>query len=177
MEDSAIARYICERFPGIVPVAAWGEISFFYNPRQALPPGVCFATLKAKDGDNDKASNLSRPSVFHLNIGIGKAKYRTLFGPPPARPLQRCRKDRSRLHCPGCAASTPGVRLDGLGQCAQPQPSHLRVGEASARRGPRIGGSQVPQAGSDSMSPDNSFKGVAHAASNRPRGARSPRLR
>ena len=69
-----------------MPVVAWGETSFFYNPGQALPRGVYFATLKAKDGDNDRASNLSRPLVFRLNIGISKPTYRSLFGPPPARP-------------------------------------------------------------------------------------------
>lgn len=86
MEEAAIARYICESFPGIMPVVAWGETSFFYNPGQALPRGVYFATLKAKDGDNDRASNLSRPLAFRLNIGISKPTYRSLFGPPPARP-------------------------------------------------------------------------------------------
>ena len=86
MEESAIARYICETFSGIVPVAAWGETSFFYNPGRALPRGVYFATLKAKDGDNDKASSLNRPGVFRLNIGISKPTYQSLFGEPPARP-------------------------------------------------------------------------------------------
>ena len=86
MEESTIARYICESLPGIVPMAGWGETSFFYNPGQALPRGVYFATLKAKDGDNDRASCLDRPSVFRLNIGISKLSYRSLFGSPPKRP-------------------------------------------------------------------------------------------
>lgn len=86
MEESAIAGYLCESFAGIVPVAAWGETSFFYNPGRALPRGVYFATLKAKDGDNDRASNLNRPTVFRLNIGISKPTYRSLIGPPPTRP-------------------------------------------------------------------------------------------
>jgi hypothetical protein len=86
MEESTIAGYICENFPGIIATAAWGETSFFYNPGKALPRGVYFATLKAKDGDNDRASDLNRPSVFRLNIGVSKATYHRLFGPPPARP-------------------------------------------------------------------------------------------
>ncbi|MDQ3289550.1 MAG: DUF6194 family protein [Pseudomonadota bacterium] len=86
VEESAIARYICDSFAGIVPVTAWGEASFFYNPRRALPRGVYFATLKNKDGDNDRASDLDRPAVFRLNIGISKATYRQLVGPLPARP-------------------------------------------------------------------------------------------
>lgn len=86
MEESAITRYICDSFSGIVPVAAWGETSFFYNPGHALPRGIYFATLKAKDGANDKASRLDRPGVFRINIGISKPTYRSLFGQPPARP-------------------------------------------------------------------------------------------
>lgn len=87
MEESSIARYIRESFDGIAPVAAWGETSFFYNPGQALPRGVYFATLKGKDGNNDRASALGRPGVFRLNIGISRPTYRSLFGPPPARPV------------------------------------------------------------------------------------------
>ena len=86
MEEAAVVQYILRSFPGIVPVAAWGETSFFYNPGRALPRGVYFATLKAKDGENDRASRLDRPGVFRLNIGISKTTYRSLFGPPPARP-------------------------------------------------------------------------------------------
>jgi hypothetical protein len=86
MKESEIAQYICDTYLGIVPIAAWGETSFFYNPGRALPRGVYFATLKAKDGENDKASGLHRPEVFRLNIGISKASYRALFGPPPTRP-------------------------------------------------------------------------------------------
>lgn len=87
MDDSLITRYISGRFAGIVPVAAWGETSFFYNPGRALPRGVYFATLKSKDGNNDRASDLDRPAVFRLNIGVSKDTYRSLFGPLPARPV------------------------------------------------------------------------------------------
>jgi hypothetical protein len=86
MDESSITHYINDAFTSIYPVAAWGETSFFYNPGKHLPRGIYFATLKNKDGDNDRASDLSRPGVFRLNIGISKASYRTLFGPQPARP-------------------------------------------------------------------------------------------
>lgn len=86
MDGSSITQFISDTFAGIRPVAAWGETSFFYNPGQKLPRGVYFATLKENDGDNDRASNLRRPTVFRLNIGISKATYRSLFGPPPSRP-------------------------------------------------------------------------------------------
>jgi hypothetical protein len=86
MDIAAITRYIASTFADIHSVHAWGETSFFYNPGRALPRGVYFATLKDKDGDNDRASNLLRADVFRLNIGISTPTYRTLFGPPPPRP-------------------------------------------------------------------------------------------
>ena len=47
---------------------------------------ACFATLKAKDGANDRASRLNRSNVFRFNIGISKATYEAPFGRQPARP-------------------------------------------------------------------------------------------
>ena len=87
MNTSEITRYITDTFPDVNAIAAWGETSFFYNPGRTLPRGVYFATLKEKDGANDRASNLQRPEVFRLNIGVGKATYRSLFGEPPSRPI------------------------------------------------------------------------------------------
>ena len=86
MDSSSITQHIVGTFTHIRPVSAWGETSFFYNPGRKLPRGIYFATLKDKDGDNDRASNLQRPGVFRLNIGISKSTYRALFGPQPARP-------------------------------------------------------------------------------------------
>ena len=86
MDSSSIAQHITRAFADIHPVSAWGETSFFYNPGSKLPRGIYFATIKDKDGDNDRASNLQRPDVFRLNIGISKLTYRSLFGPQPARP-------------------------------------------------------------------------------------------
>ena len=86
MDASSISQYISSTFADIHPVAAWGETSFFYNPGRKLPRGIYFATLKDKDGDNDRASNLQRQAVFRLNIGISKPTYRALFGVHPSRP-------------------------------------------------------------------------------------------
>jgi hypothetical protein len=87
MDGSSIAQCVTSTFAEIHPVSAWGETSFFYNPNRKLPRGIYFATLKDKDGENDRASNLRRPGVFRLNIGISKPTYRSLFGPQPARPI------------------------------------------------------------------------------------------
>lgn len=44
------------------------------------------ATLKQKDGANDKASQLHRPGVYRLNVGIPPKVYEAHFGARPARP-------------------------------------------------------------------------------------------
>ncbi|NQY61397.1 DUF6194 family protein [Cognatishimia sp.] len=83
--DSIIA-HLLDRFEGTRVVEAWGERSIFYNPGLMLPRGVYFATVKEKDGENDKASNLDRPGVFRFNVGTTKPVFLERFGPPPARP-------------------------------------------------------------------------------------------
>lgn len=86
MDEAAITQYILDTFPDVHPVSAWGDTFFYYNPDRTQPDTVYFATLKTQDDEYDRASNLNRPSVFRLNIGIGRETYRTLFGEQPARP-------------------------------------------------------------------------------------------
>jgi hypothetical protein len=43
-----------------------------------------FATIVTKDyGEYDNASQLDRPDVFRLNVGVGRDTFRTLFGAAP----------------------------------------------------------------------------------------------
>lgn len=86
MHADSITEYIKNTFADIHIVAAWGETSFFYNPNIKLPRGIYFATIKEKDGQNDRASNLDRDGVYRLNIGISKLTYRSIFGQQPSRP-------------------------------------------------------------------------------------------
>ena len=99
MDEVSITQYITDTFAGVdvvvasqeagSPEAAWGDTFFFYDPGRKLPPerGFPFATIVTKDyGDFDCASNLNRPSVFRLNIGVSKDTYRSLFGPQPSPP-------------------------------------------------------------------------------------------
>jgi hypothetical protein len=55
---------------------------FFYDPDRKFDPKrrLPFATIVTKDHEYDRASNLDRPSVFRLNIGISKQTFRALFG-------------------------------------------------------------------------------------------------
>jgi hypothetical protein len=72
--------------PGTVLVQSWGEKGIFYNPNQVLKRGVYVLTIKGKDGDHDKGSNLNREGIFRVNIGLRRATFLKMFGMLPKRP-------------------------------------------------------------------------------------------
>jgi len=64
------------------PEIAWGDTFFIYDPNREFegPRRFPFATIVIKDyGDFDNASQLDRPGVFRLNIGVSKNTYQRLF--------------------------------------------------------------------------------------------------
>lgn len=81
-----IARELLARFGDVHPKASWGETAFFVNPDGKLPSGSYFVTLKEKDGENDRASNLDRDGIFRLNFGPGRKAFTDRYGAPPQRP-------------------------------------------------------------------------------------------
>lgn len=81
MDEAAMTRYITGAFAGVETTEAYGYTFFFYGPDRKLP----FATLASSDNEHDRVSNLDRPSIYRLNIGVSKETYRALFGPQPAR--------------------------------------------------------------------------------------------
>lgn len=86
MSPDNIIELLTSQLSGVVPKSSWGETSLFYNPGKLLPNGVYFCTIKEKNGDNDKSSELDRESVFRLSIGVGKTNYEQYFGTTPKRP-------------------------------------------------------------------------------------------
>jgi hypothetical protein len=93
MSETEITRYISDTFSGIEvqvasredgsPEIAWGDTFFFYDPGREIPAErkFPFATIVTKDyGEFDCASNLNRPGVFRLNIGVSKQTFAALFG-------------------------------------------------------------------------------------------------
>jgi hypothetical protein len=78
-----MSRYITETFKGVDVVIASGDSFFFYNPDSSVPPDHKFPFVTIVTSDiNDQFSNLNRPSVFRLNIGINKQTFRSLFSLP-----------------------------------------------------------------------------------------------
>ena|SRR5258706_16261547 len=81
MNESEISQYITGTFEGVDVVVASGDSFFFYNPDSNIPPDHRFPFVTLVTSDiNDQFSNLNRPSVFRLNIGIGKQTFHSLFG-------------------------------------------------------------------------------------------------
>ena len=81
-----ILKYCLDNLEGVVEVRSWGERGIFYNPSSVLKRGVYVLTIKEKDGDNDRASQLDRVGAWRVNIGVRKQTFRTLFGELPKRP-------------------------------------------------------------------------------------------
>jgi len=81
-----VHQFIVDELDGVVPQNSWGESAYFYNPDNVLKRGAYFATLKEKDGENDRASNLNREGVWRLNIGVRKSTFSQIFGVSPGRP-------------------------------------------------------------------------------------------
>lgn len=91
MDQDAIIRYIEETFTGLDMVRpsdglAAGDTFFSYDPDRDLDPAhrLPFSTIVTKDyGEFDNASQLDRPGVYRLNIGVGRDAFRSLFGYAP----------------------------------------------------------------------------------------------
>lgn len=86
MELQTILEYCLDTFHDTVLVNSWGEKGIFYNPNNVLKRGVYVLTIKEKDGENDKSSNLNRDTIYRVNIGIRKETFKDQFGVIPTRP-------------------------------------------------------------------------------------------
>lgn len=86
MQPNDILKYCLDNLPDTVLVSSWGERGIFYNPNNTLKRGIYVLTVKEKDGDNDKSSDLNREKIYRVNIGIRKNTFINMFGSVPARP-------------------------------------------------------------------------------------------
>jgi hypothetical protein len=81
VNESEISRYITETLEGVDVVTDAGNSFFFYNPDQDVEPDQRFPFVTLVTNDlYDQFSNLTRPSVCRLNIGISKETFHLLFG-------------------------------------------------------------------------------------------------
>lgn len=75
-DAAAITAHITETFEGVDVVTAGGGTFFSCDPEKHWPN---FATLVTTD-EFDQFSNLDRPDVFRLNIGLSPASYKAAVG-------------------------------------------------------------------------------------------------
>ena len=83
----AISEYVSNMFKGVNVMRpddgpGAGDTFFIYDPRGDLEPRqqMPFATIVTKDyGDFDNRSNLNRPGVFRLNVGVSRDTFKSLF--------------------------------------------------------------------------------------------------
>jgi Family of unknown function (DUF6194) len=91
MDQDDIIRYITDTFTGLEVLRPTdgpgaGDTFFFYDPQHNIDPTrrLPFATIVTKDyGEFDNASQLDRPDVFRLNIGVSRDTFRALIGHAP----------------------------------------------------------------------------------------------
>ncbi|HEY4414235.1 MAG TPA: DUF6194 family protein [Verrucomicrobiae bacterium] len=93
MNEAAITQFISTTFAGVdaviasaasgAPEISWGDTFFFYDPERTAKAShrFPFATIVTRDyAGFDQASNLDRPGIFRLNLGVDKAAFQSLFG-------------------------------------------------------------------------------------------------
>jgi len=95
MDEELIRAYVGATFAdvdvarpdsGEGPEIARDDTFFFYGPAGNLEAThkLPFATIVTKDYPGfDEASELNRPGVFRLNVGVTRRTYRSLFGSYP----------------------------------------------------------------------------------------------
>jgi len=91
MDQDAIIHYITDTFTGLEVLRPTdgpgaGDTFIYYDPQHNLDPSrrLPFATLVTKDyGEFDNTSQLNRPDVFRLNIGVSRDTFRALIGYAP----------------------------------------------------------------------------------------------
>jgi hypothetical protein len=76
MDETAWADYIVSQFAGVETTDDWGYKFFFYGPDRMLP----FVTIATSDNEYDRRSQLDRPGVFRLNIGVSRDTFQAMFG-------------------------------------------------------------------------------------------------
>lgn len=76
MNESSVIEYITYTFPEVETTTAFGYTMFFYQSDRILP----FVTLISSYNEYDRISNLDRPGVYRLNIGVGRQTFQSWFG-------------------------------------------------------------------------------------------------
>lgn len=81
MNETEMRQYIADTFSGVDSVVNADNWFFFYNPDPNVEPDRMFPWVTLMTNDiNDQFSNLDRPSIYRLNIGVSKQTFQSIFG-------------------------------------------------------------------------------------------------
>ena len=76
MDETFITSYITSTFENIETDVNLGYTFFFYRDDHMH----AFTTIASTGNEYEKISNLDRPGVYRLNIGVGRETFQSLFG-------------------------------------------------------------------------------------------------
>ena len=76
IDESFITSYITSTFENVETTVNLGYTFFFYRDDHMLP----FATIASSGNEYERISNLDRPGVYRLNIGVSRETFQSLFG-------------------------------------------------------------------------------------------------
>jgi hypothetical protein len=76
IDETFITSYITSTFENVETAVNMGYTFFFYRDDHMH----AFATIASTGNEYEKISNLDRPGVYRLNIGVSRETFRSLFG-------------------------------------------------------------------------------------------------
>jgi hypothetical protein len=76
IDESFITSYITNTFENVETTVNLGYTFFFYRDDHMH----AFATIASTGNEYEKVSNLDRPGVYRLNIGVSREIFKSLFG-------------------------------------------------------------------------------------------------
>ena len=105
-DPEAIVSYITETWPETDVVEAMNAWFFSLDPEKHWPN---YATLVTTD-EHDEASNLSRPGVFRLNMGVDRETFEASPRRTPNPSTPRSTRSSPTLSTPPSAGSASSTR-------------------------------------------------------------------
>ncbi len=76
IDESFITSYITSTFENVETTVNMGYTFFFYRDDHMH----AFATIASAGNEYERISNLDRPGVYRLNIGVSRETFKSLFG-------------------------------------------------------------------------------------------------
>jgi len=76
IDESFITSYITSTFENVETAVNLGYTFFFYRDDHMH----AFATIASTGNEYERISNLDRPGVYRLNIGVRRETFKSLFG-------------------------------------------------------------------------------------------------